>query len=80
MSTNLNIKELFFLDRFVFGVREDENEHHDMRPTALPAVMVPAMAYVPLQFYDTIFDTEEGFNCGTVFPELVKPFTGSDRR
>lgn len=68
------------MDRFVFGVNETEREHCSERPSALPANMVPAMAYVPLQFYDTIFDTEEGFHCGTVFPELVKPFTGCEVR
>ena len=67
------------MDRFIFTARGDDmpemNEH---RPSALPTVMVPAMAYVPIQFYDTVFSPEEAFECGTLFPELALPFTGCD--
>ena len=36
-----------------------------------------AMAYVPWQREPVICeDLEEGFLCGTIFPELIKPFTG----
>ena len=66
------------MERFVFGMKDFDAEPRDMRPTALPPVMVPAMAYMPLQFFDTVFDSEEGFRCGTIFPELVKPFTGCE--
>lgn len=38
--------------------------------------MVPAMAYVPWQQWDETFDAEKGFSCGTIFPELYKPFKG----
>ncbi len=35
------------------------------------------MAYVPWQHMTNIFDNlEEAFMCGTIFPELSKPFTG----
>lgn len=38
---------------------------------------VIAMAYVPWQHFEKIYDNlEEGFNNGTIFPELNKPFTG----
>lgn len=36
-----------------------------------------AMAYVPWQHLDCIYDNlEEAFRYGTIFPELNKPFTG----
>lgn len=36
-----------------------------------------AMAYVPWQKFDKMFDDlEKAYQCGTVFPELNKPFTG----
>lgn len=36
-----------------------------------------AMAYVPWQHFDRMFeDLEKAFNAGTIFPELDKPFTG----
>lgn len=38
--------------------------------------MVLAMAYIPVQRFNTLFEIEEGFARGTVFPELEKPFMG----
>lgn len=36
-----------------------------------------AMAYVPWQRFDRMYDDlEKGYCNGTVFPELNKPFTG----
>ncbi len=36
-----------------------------------------AMAYVPWQKFDKMYDDlEKGYCNGTVFPELNKPFTG----
>ncbi len=36
-----------------------------------------AMAYVPWQHFNGIYDNlEEAYDAGTVFPELDKPFTG----
>lgn len=36
-----------------------------------------AMAYVPWQQFDKIYDDlEKAFMTGTIFPELNKPFTG----
>lgn len=38
---------------------------------------VVAMAYVPWQHFNGIYENlEEGFQSGTIFPELNKPFTG----
>ncbi len=36
-----------------------------------------AMAYVPWQHFDKLYDDlEKAYRYGTVFPELNKPFTG----
>ena len=36
-----------------------------------------AMAYVPWQHFDRIFENlEDAYKTGTIFPELNKPFTG----
>lgn len=45
-------------------------------PTPLPANPVPAMAYVPYQQYNSTYAPEKGFDEGTIFPELNKPFFG----
>ena len=46
-----------------------KNEFPDQFPVA--------MAYVPWQRMTGIFvNLEEAFCCGTIFPELNKPFTG----
>ena len=46
----------------------------------LPSNPVITMAYVPLQFYQKEYDIDEGFENGTVFPELNKPFMPGDMR
>lgn len=33
-----------------------------------------AMAYVPWQRWQNIFEADKGFHCGTIFQELHKPF------
>ena len=38
--------------------------------------MAIAMAYVPWQEWRAIFEVEKGFQCGTIFEELNKPFQG----
>ena len=38
--------------------------------------MVLAMAYVPVQRWGVLYDVEVGFDRGTLFPDLDKPFTG----
>ncbi len=35
-----------------------------------------AMAYVPWQMWNTVYDLEKGLDTGTIFPELNKPFKG----
>lgn len=38
--------------------------------------MALAMAYVPIQQWETPFEAEVGFTRGTLFPSLDKPYTG----
>lgn len=37
---------------------------------------LPVMAYVPPQTLTTVYETERAFHCGTLFPEIYKPFKG----
>ena len=55
------------------------------RPMPMPAPivtrdtcenMVLAMAYVPWQTWQNIYDVDRGFACGTIFQELDLPFMG----
>lgn len=48
----------------------------DFERSALPAETVPAMAYVPFQQWSDTYDVTNGFNKGTIFPILDKPFEG----
>ena len=61
-------------------MREQEQKCAQNMQITLPAVVVEAMAYVPFQQYETVYDAMEGFENGTIFPELNKPFLGADRR
>ena len=42
--------------------------------------MVLAMAYVLMQQFESLYEIEEGFDRGTVVPELDKPFMGGGCR
>lgn len=35
-----------------------------------------AMAYVPIQEFDQVYEPMQALRAGTIFPELNKPFTG----
>lgn len=35
-----------------------------------------AMAYVPWQHFHTVYEVDKALGCGTIFPELYKPYTG----
>lgn len=38
--------------------------------------MPVAMAYVPWQHFNTVYDVDKALQCGTIFPELNKPWYG----
>jgi len=45
------------------------------RPDPLAGMPV-GMAYVPWQFFRETFEPDKALQCGTIFPELSKPFLG----
>lgn len=45
-------------------------------PEPLPENPVPAMAYIPFQQFGQTYDPLRGFDAGTIFPCLDKPFYG----
>lgn len=47
----------------------------DERPP-LPENPVPGMAYVPFQQWGEVYEPLKGFDQGTIFPVLDKPFYG----
>lgn len=50
-----------------------QDNHFDENSEQFPI----AMAYVPWQHFEKIYDNlEEAYKTGTIFPELDKPFTG----
>lgn len=57
---------------------------NDNKNTPQPVIMVSgnldslplAIAYVPMQMWEQIYDPETGLRHGTLFPSLVKPFRG----
>ena len=53
-----------------------EKEQESKIPTLLPEEVSLAMAYVPFQQNSQMVAAEEGFERGTVFADLYKPFTG----
>lgn len=46
---------------------------HSKQPIC-PCMPVLAMAYVPMQEWETPYELEVGFQQGTIFPSLNKPF------
>lgn len=53
-----------------------EKEQESKIPSLLPEDLSLAMAYVPFQQNSQMVAAEEGFERGTVFADLYKPFTG----
>ncbi len=47
---------------------------------ALPADAAAAMAYVPFQTDNAVYDVQKALQRGTVFPVLDKPFLAGGRR
>lgn len=48
----------------------------NMDPADPLADMAIAMAYVPWQFMHETYEPDKALQCGTIFPELNKPFLG----
>lgn len=63
--------------RNVDNIRRDTREIRDNRETISFLKDMPlAMAYVPWQTWQNIYDAEKGFCRGTIFQELDLPFEG----
>ncbi len=43
------------------------------------SVFLPVMAYVPRQELQVVYEAEQALRCGTLFPEINKPFKGGCR-
>ena len=62
------------------GNRPDNNRPADRFPEPPCYQMDPlgsmplAMAYVPWQRWQNLFEADKGYHCGTIFQELRKPF------
>ena len=76
----MNSREFMYSDPAVLnalrGIKRVEGGHNNSGISRLPDPMVVAMAYVPMQEYEEIYPLDEGFNAGTIFPELDKSFLG----
>ncbi len=49
--------------------------HDDRMYTQMPLEKMPvAMAYVPWQCWEELYDLNRGYKTGTIFPSLNKPF------
>jgi hypothetical protein len=46
----------------------------------LPETVAVTMAYVPFQTDTTEYTPEKALKCGTLFPDLNKPFLGGECR
>ena len=56
----------------------DDNKNCGCKEGILPDCAPLAMAYVPMQKWRNIYDSEVGFDRGTIFEELDKPFLGEE--
>ena len=56
----------------------DDNKNCGCKEGTLPDCAPLAMAYVPMQKWRNIYDSEVGFDRGTIFEELDKPFLGEE--
>ena len=71
---NINKKRRISMDRCCCN-QPSEIKIHGHRLGGIDSMPV-AMQYVPWQHWNQIYSPEEGLKCGTIFPELNKPFYG----
>ena len=54
-------------------------QNHSQAKESIPSgLLSPAMAFVPMQGFDTPYDPVLAFSRGTIFPALDKPFLGEE--
>ena len=64
--------KLFTIDFFLHNLIAIRKKGESMNLKNKPL----AMAYVPWQFWGQTYELEKALQCGTIFPELNKPFLG----
>jgi hypothetical protein len=52
------------------------NNVQNTQPSLFPENVSLAMAYVPFQAWQNVYDVDNAFNAGTLFADLDKPFLG----
>ena len=76
----MNSRDFMYNDPAVLnalkGIERAEAYRSSVEMPVLPDPMVLAMSYVPMQIYKDMYPVDEGFQRGTAFPELDKPFLG----
>ncbi len=58
------------------GFCRNNNNVQSSTPSLFPENISLAMAYVPFQAWQNIYDVDDAFNAGTLFADLDKPFLG----
>lgn len=69
-----NPMKMFDMDKD--DMDKDEMEHSQMHMNNKLENMPLAMAYVPWQYFDKVYDLNKALEIGTIFPELDLPFCG----
>ena len=73
------------MDRRVFEMLEKYNQTNANKNEELTFSKnnntngVLTMAFVNIQPLDTVYETDDGFSKGTIFPNIDKPFYGGKR-
>lgn len=68
-----------FTDKILGKMLTDEDAKSCPMPkTVFPKDTPLAMAYIPFQHWDEVYEAEVGFSRGTIFPALDKPFIGEE--
>ena len=74
------------MDRRVFEMLEmynrannHKNDEFNFSTTNNNANGILTMAFVNMQPLDTVYETDDGFCRGTIFPNIDKPFYGGKR-
>jgi len=63
----------------MMSMHKDITTHTETDITTLPKDTPVAMAIIPMQHYNDVYPADEGFDNGTIFPELNLPFLGERR-
>ena len=60
------------------NISDDEMQKAQSQSEINPNRMI-GMCYVPMQVWETPYDSTTAYHVGTIFPSLNKPFTGGGR-